>query len=161
MIIEKNWNKIKKSFIVKNINEIQFPKLSMQDLELLTVGSYQLKQGLAYAIQHIATNEQFEVEMYESQEICRIKLQSRHRSNRHYKAYVKFNSSEQGLRSITSYACNCQSGRRTVGMCSHTTCLIWYLGHGRYHPLPNSLQKYKDIFPENVVLTSDSETEDE
>ena len=49
----------------------------MQDLELLTVGFYQLKQGLAYAIQHFATNEQFEVELYETQDICRIKLQSR------------------------------------------------------------------------------------
>ena len=55
MIIEKNWNKMKKSFIVKNVNKIQFPKLSIQDLELLTVGSYQLKQDLAYAIQYIAT----------------------------------------------------------------------------------------------------------
>jgi hypothetical protein len=160
-INEKNWNRVKKGFTTINESSIGFPKLTDRDLKLLTVGTYQLKQAKAYAIEQIATIGSFTIQKHETESICRMRLQSRHRTAKQYYPYVKYDSNEDGLRAIHQYACNCHSGRRTVGMCSHTTCLIWYLSSGQYSDIPKTKIKYKEMFNDHIVMESDSSSDEE
>lgn len=37
---------------------------------------------------------------------------------------------------ITGYYCDCKSGARTVGCCSHVAAVLWYLGYARHQPEP-------------------------
>uniref|UniRef100_A0A158P560 SWIM-type domain-containing protein n=1 Tax=Tetranychus urticae TaxID=32264 RepID=A0A158P560_TETUR len=42
--------------------------------------------------------------------------------------------------------CQCNSGRRTVGCCSHVACLIWYLSTGRHSPIRPPAANHPDSF---------------
>ena len=56
-------------------------------------------------------------------------------------------------------ACSCPSGSRTVGLCTHSACIVYYLSHGIYlKALPNpgfslnNILIQKDSFVENVDI---------
>ena len=68
-------------------------------------------------------------------------------------AYVKYDDNKDSYNSIKGYSCDCIIVRRTVGMGSHKTCLIWYLGVGHYQDLNSNTDKYMK------PMYSDEETE--
>jgi hypothetical protein len=42
----------------------EFPSLTKEDLQDLTLGTYQLKQGITYSVEHITAKNRFEIEKY-------------------------------------------------------------------------------------------------
>ena len=108
------------------------------------------------AIEHKNNNKEFIIEIKEisnSEKLLRLELQSRHKNSKIYMAYGKYDENEDSYDSIKGYSCNSLSGRRTVGMCTHTTCLIWYLVSGQHRDMNSNTDKYmKSVY-------SDDETE--
>lgn len=160
LVDEKNLERVTTQFEKLNAEELsEFPRLEIEDLKYLTLGSYQLKQSLGYYSEHISKHGVFLVEKHkEISGLIRCKLQSRHSNRSTYTAFVKYESSAEGRESITGYTCQCKNGLRTVGMCSHVTTIIWYLGHGRYQQRNyNVAEHLNQIFTGTVVDDSDSE----
>jgi hypothetical protein len=112
----------------------EFPSLTEEDLQDLTLGTYQLKQGIAYSVEHITAKNRFEIEKYKLDDmsgLIRAKLQSKHINRSQYSAYVQYEPNGEGTQAVKGYTCRCENGLRTVGMCSHLTGLIWYLSQGK------------------------------
>ena len=61
--------------------------------------------------------------------LIRARIQSRHSNQSKYLVYVLYDKIEaQNI----YYICQCKSGNRTVGCCSHVATIIWYLGYARH-----------------------------
>ncbi|OXA47752.1 hypothetical protein Fcan01_17179 [Folsomia candida] len=96
-----------------------FPILSLQDLEKLTLGVYQVSLAKEYTKKHL-----------------------------------KFEANLQDHNAITGYYCDCWQGARTVGMCAHVTCVIWFIGYKCHQPesLRNRQPRVLDFLDAAVVL---------
>lgn len=133
----------------KNYSEMEdfsiFPQLNLQDLEDLAFGKYQIYQAKLYLIKHLEENSnefvvfQFNRNTMENpcftkfapsnSELVMCEISSRFVSNTLWRPYVLFIPSSNEKSSILAYSCNCKVGNRTVGMCSHVMCIIYYLGY--------------------------------
>jgi len=116
-LLVSNWQK-GTSEIVED-----FPRLSMAELEDLTLGDYQLKKGLRYVHQHLSTNGSFDIYLYKHSDfeghLISAKIQSRYRSNVKHLLWIQYDPAIEGTDSILGRYCRCPVGSRTVGMCSH------------------------------------------
>lgn len=65
-------------------------------------------------------------------EIIKVEVRSRHISRKTYHTYVHYTPNGNGYKAIRRYYCQCANGMRTVGCCSHSTAIIYYLSNGRY-----------------------------
>ena len=68
-----------------------FPRLTMQDLQRITIGVYQLKQAASYTRKHL--NEDRDYILYTHKEdsgIIRIKIQSRHINSKQYQLWIQY-----------------------------------------------------------------------
>ena len=54
-------------------------------------------------------------------------IDSRFQKNKSRKPLVLFDISKTGPEAVPEYCCNCDSGARTAGCCSHVMSVIWYL----------------------------------
>jgi len=73
--------------------------------------------------------------------------------------YVEYEPNGEHYESIKMYMCQCKSGLRTVGICSHISSLVWYLGHGRYlDSIQSSTEPLENIFNNEEI--DDSEDDD-
>ena len=61
---------------------------------------------------------------------CRI--HSRHKGTTLNKSFIQLNSSLTGHESIDDWYCDCKSGSRTIGCCSHVTAIILYFKNEKY-----------------------------
>jgi hypothetical protein len=126
-----------------------FPQLSEADLRSITLGSYQRRLVLSYYAEHLKTNGNWEIEVCKhvgplslsshsisvgDPMLIRGRMQSRHRNSIRYFLYILVNRERGGDEAISDYCCSCPSGPRTVGICSHITTVLWYLGLGQYLP---------------------------
>lgn len=64
--------------------------------------------------------------------IVRFEVRSRHINSKTYKCYIDYDANTVGMRGIKRYCCSCPNGNRTVGCCSHTAAIIYYLSYARY-----------------------------
>lgn len=139
-------NQLKKKMNCSQMRDFSiFPQLTLQDLEDLAFGKYQIYQAKLYLIQNLEeNNNEFIVFRFNQNtlkspsfakfahlnpELIMCELSSRFVSNTHWKPFVLFNPYSNGKSSILAYCCNCKVGNRTVGMCSHVMCIIFYLGY--------------------------------
>lgn len=145
---------------------IQFPLLSEKDLELVSLGKYQIDQAKKYLSDteefnlnlHIADNTVIDIKKYvknvEDPKLIRGNLKSRHSNSTKYYIYVLMDKAlfGQGLNEIKSYYCDCKNGRRTAGCCAHVMCLLWFLGIAR-HNLENlkKVGRKLDLFFNNAL----------
>ncbi len=96
-----------------------FPILTIQDLEDLTLGVYQLSLAKQYTKKHLNEDSEFIIHVNsEIPGILRAKLGSRFINAKSHHLWIEFNS-----QSVLGYYCKCFQGARTVGMCAHVTCV--------------------------------------
>lgn len=99
---------------------IDFPKLSLAEIEKVTLGSFQLKIAKRYIQQHLKENGQFEIRIADGQEgFIRAQIHSRFSSRKHHNVFVKYDPMVSSSDTITGYYCTCKVGARVVGCCSH------------------------------------------
>lgn len=168
-----------------------FPEITKDDLCKLTFGkweiitfipeefslsgSHQIKMAKSYILDHFQQSYindeevEFIVELCEGHDdLVRAKFQSRHSNHKKHTATVRFDEAQE--QPIVGWYCTCSSGSREVGMCSHTTALLWHLGIDRArtqtstHPLAtaNLLNGIEDSmdFAEEEYAFSEDETND-
>jgi hypothetical protein len=126
-------------------NSVQeFPELSLDDLKNLTVGVYQIEMGSRYADHHMRDCSKFTICYHkERDDLIRVKLRSRFsRSNKHT-LWIQFQPNGTGNDSITGWFCQCKTGARTLGCCSHIACVLWYMGFARHNK--DNLPKRRDV----------------
>ena len=71
--------------------ELNFPLLSLEYLEQLTIGTYQLKSVKRYTNDHSGPDGEYLIEYYlEESQFLRVKMKSRHSSSDFYNVYVNF-----------------------------------------------------------------------
>ena len=143
------------------INLENFPTLSIDDLESITLGKYQISQSISYISEHFQ-QERFSIFVCSIEPtIIRTKIQSRHKSQKTYFTYVKYQPNGSGPEAIEGWTCNCANGLRTIGCCVHVTSVIAYLSHFRFssqlfHPAKHLSSMFKEGQP---VINDDSEEE--
>ncbi|CAK1587666.1 unnamed protein product [Parnassius mnemosyne] len=123
-----------------------FPVMTMSDLKIFGLGTYQIKQARSYYGEHIRQHGSFQVEISNDLEVVtqlissqqdavliRGRIKSRHHSGRAYYTYILLARQETSWdKMIAGYYCSCTSGQRTVGCCAHIMTVVWYLGWARY-----------------------------
>lgn len=77
-----------------------------------------------------------------------MNLKSRFVSQKIYRVYVLFDKNKVGIESILHYCCDCKVGKRTIGCCSHTMTMLYYLGiiskTGQHVEVAGHLKHYFD-----------------
>ncbi len=117
-----------------NIDELNFPALSLEYIKELTFGIYQLKQAKSYTQEHLNENGLYEFEFIpEKRDLVKIKLISRHLSNTIYTLFIQYDISNKN-EPIKAYYCDCKAGARTIGCCAHIASALWYMGFAKYNP---------------------------
>ena len=142
--MRKKWIKL-----VDSNSDSNFLHLSLDFLRQYTCGTYQIKQSKAYAKAYLYENdEKFALELSPSDDnLLRCRLQSRHSNNTKYFLCVRFNENDKDDQ-IKHHYCQCKSGTRMVGCCTHITIILWYLGyvrHFRWTPPTHTDQFRKSI----------------
>lgn len=147
IVIRHNYNRRRVQFrsLSADVPELNdFPRLTEEDLVLFSLGIYQIKQARSYYGEHLNPNGVFIIEigsglltehareLGENVVIIRGRIQSRHVRARKYYVYIGWNTRLSGREAIAHYYCTCNVGKRTVGCCSHTMCLVWYMSFARH-----------------------------
>ncbi|RVE47928.1 hypothetical protein evm_007442 [Chilo suppressalis] len=152
------------SISVNTDNITFFPQLQYNDLILISLGVYQIKQARSYYGEHVRQDGNYiievcrevdqqllaQLEIQHSENACllRGRIHSRHISQKTYFVYILINTSENGREAIKNYCCNCVVGRRTIGCCAHVMTIIWYLSWARYQENVNPPAQFLD----NILL---------
>jgi hypothetical protein len=144
-----------------------FPKLEFQDLYLITLGTYQLKQSLSYIAQHLDENGLFFLEAYKDKNVrelngnnlIRAKLLSRHAKSTKYNIYIQYDPNKSGTDAIIMWLRRCKDGERTLGCCAHVASVIYFFAYGRYQEnLKTPAAFLTNLFPyANPVLHESSD----
>jgi len=155
----KNWLTRKANW--QNVDEDllpSFPRLTQEDLKLLTLGSYQLELAKEYANQHLKRKTPYEIQIHieDGTNIVRAKIGSRMSKRTNHTGWIEFTLFATGISSIEGFCCTCKVGARVVGMCSHLCCVIWYLSYARHqgytprsYSLANNILNAADIIIES------------
>ncbi|CAF3659116.1 unnamed protein product [Rotaria socialis] len=119
------WTLLNAKYSVKD-----FPRMTFNELNDLTLGTFQLKQAKKYAVEHLSNNGSFNIKIAKQRDdLIRAQILSRHKSATLYDVWVQYNKNE-----ILGWYCRCPNGCRVVGCCSHIASVIWFLSFARYHP---------------------------
>ncbi|CAF2672623.1 unnamed protein product [Rotaria sp. Silwood2] len=132
--IDKLKNKSDKSlkWTLLNANHLvkDFPRMTFNELNDLTLGTFQLKQAKKYAVEHLSNDGSFNIKVAKQRDdLIRAQIQSRHKNAILYDIWVQYDQKE-----ILGWYCRCPNGCRVIGCCSHIASVIWYLSFARYHP---------------------------
>ena len=118
----------------------QFPVLTKVDLQMITFGTYQLKQAKSYTREHQSEDGEYKIDVHNlAPGLLRIRIQSRHINAKKYFCWIEYNSGNANEQ-IVAWFCQCKAGQRTVGCCAHVASVIWYLGHARHQEQQKPLQ---------------------
>lgn len=130
----ENYNRKTLPFKEINSSDIpDFPEVTLQDLEILFTGTYQLSQSVSYLAEMLDEDDTLRFGCLKAEPgIIRCDVKSRHINKKTYKCYIHYDSEDAGITAIKGYCCNCANGLRTVGCCSHVAAIIYYLSYGRY-----------------------------
>ncbi|CAF4633414.1 unnamed protein product [Rotaria magnacalcarata] len=119
------WTLLNAKYSVKD-----FPRMTFNELNDLTLGTFQLKQAKKYAVEHLSNNGSFNIKIAKQRDdLIRAQILSRHKSAILYDVWVQYNKNE-----ILGWYCRCPNGCRVVGCCSHIASVTWFLSFARYHP---------------------------
>lgn len=114
---------------LENNHVPDFPRLTLEYLRDLTVGTYQLKLAPSY-IQDTTQREQnndLQIDMANQlANTIRLRIWSRFQNRVKHQIWIEYHQE------ITGYYCTCKSGARTVGTCAHVASVLWFLGYSRY-----------------------------
>lgn len=156
------------------------PSLNGLNLIHIALGKYQIKQAESYCKRHMKDGDgKFNVFAYPD-DLCKsyfeskfpnrslklllIQIYSRYRSQKYYNAFVLVDVSkvrnENGVESfeiqdekaVLGYCCECYSGLRTVGCCSHVMSLIWFTLYSKYDRIPNPAGFLDNYFDQEIEI---------
>lgn len=117
-----------------------FPVLTIEYLEGLTAGTYQIKLAPSYVQDKMQRDDsdEFQVEMLNNDNrlpepgFLRVRVFSRFRNRTRYQLWISyFPNANVENDPIRGYYCTCKTGARTLGTCVHITSVLWYLGYAR------------------------------
>lgn len=81
---------------------------------------------------------------------------------RKYRTFVLFDENGRGHDAILGYYCSCKNGLRTVGCCSHTMTVIYYLGFAQYNGgVKEPSQHSRDVFKRQQNDDGEHDTDDD
>lgn len=147
LVLENNLSRKPASFTDINDCEIEFPFIDEEELKLISLGSYQIKQSRSYYAEHVKLDGKYRIQAYkhtesfnlsrynilaESPSLLRARIQSRHSNQTKYFMYILLDQAVNGKEGILGYYCQCKNGQRTVGCCSHVMTVIWYFAFAKY-----------------------------
>lgn len=171
LVLENNLNRKPASFRDIDNCELEFPLIYEEELKLISLGSYQIKQSRSYYAEHVKIDGKYRIQAYkhteslqltrynitaESPSLLRARIQSRHSNQTKYYMYILLDQALNGKEGILGYYCQCKNGQRTVGCCSHVMTVIWYFAFAKY----TDNLKHPAQFLDNV-FNSDAESDDE
>lgn len=135
------------TFTPVNFDELaSLPRLTEIDLRLISLGSYQIKNAPGYCQSQLKNNNnQFELfkcnELLLQNRFGRFvnpdndpilllgQMASRFSNRKHHRTFVMFDKKGSGTNALIAYTCTCKNGLRTIGCCSHTMAVVWYVCH--------------------------------
>lgn len=150
--------------------EVEFPLIDEDELKLIPLGTYQIRQAASYYAEHIKEDGKYRVQICNDNQLLqldkynlhlecplllRARIQSRHQNKTKYFMYILLDLVTNGKDGIKGYYCQCKNGERTVGCCAHVMTVIWYLGYARYQ----EALKHPAAFLDKIF--DQAETEDE
>ena len=132
----------------------EFPSIHPITLKRMVSG-YKLKLAPAYYAQHTSgSTKQYEISVCKEEKIgqaeflaacldvlkpllVKVKMPSRHSKAKAYAAFILIDLHDSKLNEdkLVGQYCQCRNGARTVGVCAHVACVIWYLGYKRHEDL--------------------------
>lgn len=145
IVEDNNLNMRHRMFRSISSSNLVFPELSIEDLQLIALGTYQIRQAKSYVGEHLRSHGMYTIEVCREEPntsilsafggidpyVLRARIKSRHVGNKSYFTYIVVDRGiQQGYRGILGYYCYCAAGKRTVGCCSHTMSILWYMGYG-------------------------------
>ena len=111
--------------------DFEFPELILEDLHLLFLGTYKIKQAPIYVEEHLNQDGDCMIEIGDENDfILRCSIQSRHSNATKYKTWIKYSLSGE---SIIAWYCTRTARAMTLGSCSHVVSIVWYLSYARHH----------------------------
>lgn len=148
--------------------QTMFPQLSIDELRLISLGSYQIRNSVSYLAEHVQANDGiFQIAVFDSSQrrsvqpinyqefgfniqqplLIKSKLHSRFRGAKEHTQFVLIDQSLTGVDAVVGYFCNCECGSRTVGVCSHLMTIIYYLSYAHSHPvhIPNAFMSHLSV----------------
>ena len=145
---------------IEDVN-IDFPELTLDDIYLLFLSTYKIKQAPAYVEEHLDEDGDYVVEIEDHNDfILRCTIQSRHSNAIKYKTWIQYSLSEEPI--IASY-CTCTAGAMTLGSCSHVVSIVWYLSYARHHNFHESLgrRRIQQAVVQRTVESDEDDTVDD
>lgn len=152
---------IERNFLEGDEHDFEFPILSLNDLKKISLGNYQINQMNPYVVEHLRSNNnqfifficsatlltKYFEQLILSNEIARpvlilAELSSRFKNRTKHQTFLLVDQAQNDVNGIIEYCCGCRHGLRTVGCCSHTMCLIGFLGY-----LRNNRNKIHEVSP--------------
>lgn len=109
-------------------SSLDFPDLTMEDLKLLTLGEFQLEQGKMYNKGHIQEAMGYNFQVHKDlQGLIRVRFDSRFMNSKHHQVWIEFKENQNGRNAIIGHFCQCKSGARTLGCCSHVAAVSYFM----------------------------------
>lgn len=147
------FRKESKKMPLVDINSFEFPRLSIEDMKMISLGSYQLANARSYAAEHMKSSDTSTYQCFycpsdaihfffgrvvtqkriERPILVKTKMKSRFRSGVSLDSYILVDGSKRGADAIKAYCCECKHGLRTVGCCSHIMTTIYFLSYARHN----------------------------
>lgn len=170
-----------RNFISVHESNFSFVRMEMDELQQITLGTYQLRQAKTYAIAHKQADQDGDYAFfYCPSEITEniferiildydviepvlifVKMMSRFRSRKKYRSFILADLNKSGPSAIISHYCECKHGLRTVGCCSHVATTLFYLCFARHHGGVAAVSPHLDrFFEQQHEREPESETDD-
>ena len=110
------------------------PKMSFDELQKLTLETYQLKQALSYCTEHLSEYGQFVVRATnQRQDLLQPQIQSRNRNTAKFDLYMQYNT-----KNVTGWYSKFPNLSRVAGYCAHIPSVTYYLPFARYNNPPTT-----------------------
>lgn len=138
-----------------------FLLLTKADILRITLGCYQLNNTGHYLQDTLGRDDGNIVKIcnLEAEAIVKMKFFCSISRARHHYAYVHYGRSDSDDSGVIGYYCDCQSGARTVGTCSHVTALLVYYSLPGNHVA--NWSDYDDFIEHTRRRNHDSDDDDE
>ena len=133
-VAENKWNIVRRPWSEVTSDSIEdFPELTKRDLIIFFTGTYQLSQSVSYLAEMLNTDDTLTLRYHrENTNILKLQVQSRHVNSKEYRCYIDYVPNSIGYAGIKRHYCECYTGARTAGCCSHIAAVAYYLSHARY-----------------------------
>ena len=129
--------------------------MTERDLIILSTDLYKLSQAVSYLTEMMEKDGKLKNQYAKDQSnVLKLKVLSRHISHSSYRCFLRYRPNSVGVSSLTHHTCECASGKRTVGCCSHIAATVYYLSHARYlSKVFKPAQILSDIFKKNNCIS--------